>query len=182
MKKSILTLIIILFTKVCFSQTIEETKEYIILKMKNVNTEYSIFSNQKTTIYFEFYKNFLLIKDIYNKNNDFNGFKYRIIDLKKIKSFNFDKNTYQILGKTFIEKYIVIDLGEDFPYCIEKNTEANFIIDSKSEFELYQLHYNCPNPIRIKYESTDLENEQKITKAFKHLVKLYGGKIIDDLF
>lgn len=171
-----------LFTKVCFTQTIDETKEYIILKMKNVNTEYSIISKQKTFVYFEFYKKYLLIKEVFNFNNEYDGFKYRIVDLKNIKSFKFNNEKWEFNGKSFNYKTIVIDLGEEYPLCLEKNIDANQTIDTKSEYELYKLHYSCSNPIRINYESSDLENEQKITKAFKHLVKLYGGKIIDDLF
>ena len=182
MKKNVLILIIILFAKVCFSQTMEETKEYIILKMKNVNTEYSIIPNQKTFVYFEFYKNFLLVKEVYNINNEYGGFKYRIVNLKNIKSFNFENDKWEFKDKSFNYKTIVIDLGEEYPLCLEKNIDAIQTIVTKSEYELYKLHFSCSNPIRIKYQSNDIENEIKTTKAFKHLVKLYGGKIIDDLF
>jgi hypothetical protein len=176
MKKSLLILIIILFTNVCFSQTIEETKEFISLKLFDLNTEES----------FEFHKQYLLIKEVHQKidsngkvNND-NEYRYTIIELKKIKSIKFDEYTAEIGGGKYTFKRIVIIIGDGFPICLEKNKDPYNLINSK--IDLNKLRNKCSNPQRIIYKNSNVESEQKIIKAFKHLVKLYGGKIIDDLF
>lgn len=177
--------IIVASTNLVYSQTTEETKDYILLKMKDINTTNKLSGSvYSTNSYFEFYKKYLLIREVHYNNDIYDGYNYKIIDLMKIKSFNFHKNTYELFGRNQTDKYIVIDLGEEFPFCLEKNIPAKSVIDTKSEIDLYKLHYNCSNPIRIKFDNyfNNSESELKITKAVKHLVKLYGGKIIDDLF
>lgn len=175
---------IILSLNFADAQSIDDTKNYILLKIKKYNIIESQLRNSHT--YFEFYKQYLLLKEvIYKKNDEYIGFKYKIIDLKKIKSFDLNDETIdltELIGKKMVTQNIKIDLGEDFPYCLDLNIDPIQLIDSK--IDLYQFHFKCGNPISLNYNNpnTNSDEKQKIKTAFKHLVNLYGGKIIDDLF
>lgn len=180
MKVVLCTISLMFLLNVSKAQSEKDTKEFIELKLKSFNTDFSLTPSIKTSKYFEFYKQFLLIKEVYNYKNDYDGYKYTIVDIKKIKSFDFEKYDFEVNGKILSQYNIVIDLGDAFPFCLKKNVDPINLIDSK--VDLNQYHFNCSNPIRILYFNPNKENEQKIIKAFNHLVKLYGGKIIDDLF
>ena len=197
MKKYILISILLMTTFECTSQSIVETKLFITKKInelileknftktnengdliKKSNGEYEYILGYKSILSFK--KNYLIIKetiyddDYMKKNNLKDSISYTLINISKIISYNVDY---------FLNNGI-----------IEFETKENGIkILNEKEFHLF---LNSPNfkfvnnnnkddnyfPIYFIYTS-DLENTKvKTKKAFKHLVKLYGGKIIDDLF
>jgi hypothetical protein len=194
MKKIFITTIIICNFFSVSAQTAEETKEFIKLKSRalDLHTNIKNYWSKKPQIIkynlynFSFYDKYLIIeRDNMLESGPNNGWEvnstdYICIELKRVKSIDFEKSQFddeQLKGDILINNNT-----KEFPYIFE-NQKNNLLVsgflNSKNK-EKYK--YTSELPIRINVQKYDEETFNKFRKAFKHLVGLYGGKIIDDLF
>ena len=193
MKKIFITILLVCCTFSVFSQTAEETKEYIKLKSKSFDLGYSsdnigdkFYPKIINNYNFEFYDKYLIIErnnmfeTAVANNWDISSTDYICIELKKIKSIIYekDRNSKEWDSKGTI--YINND-ADEFPYVF--NNQKKYMVTSfLSSKDKESLKYEKILPIRISVRKYDEQTFIKLKKAFKHLVELNGGKIIDDLF
>jgi hypothetical protein len=197
MKKYLIIIILLNATHNCTSQTIDETKSYItkninelILErnftktnengdlIKKANGEYEYILGYKSLLSFK--KNYLIIKEIiYDndymiKNNLKDSISYTLINISKIISYNVE----YFLNDGLIE----FETKENGIKILNEKEFHSFLVNPN--FKFFKKNNKEDNYTSISFIYTsDLENTKLRTKkAFKHLVKLYGGKIIDDLF
>ncbi len=203
MKKIFLIFIFISLNAFGYAQSLKDTKDFIKLKLDELKLRIEVRypkTINPTTISsdnVDFNKNYMIIQhNTYNhkKSTSFNNIdKYEIdlnniqkdwiwVDLRKIKIISFEKidkdESFNIGGLISFNgdlsnNYYNHYYGED---AINKSISA-FNKDSKIT--------DLPNesgPIEIRFLNYNLETLNKIKNAFKHLVKLSGGVITDDLF
>ena len=203
MKKVFITSILICSTFNAFCQTVEETKEFIKMKLDElklrIEIQYPKTFNPTTlssdVIYFD--KSFMGINHTYYKHkkieSNYSGDRYEIaidinlnevlwVNLKNIKSIKIEKSekidNINMWGK------IIFKGDESKPYYYDYYGENAFIkyfnfFNNATQFKETQ---NGINAIEIRFLNYNEENLNKLKKAFSHLIKLNGGQIIDDLF
>lgn len=175
MKKIIFTSFLLLLINLCYSQKINETKEFIELKINSLAFEFKDYGNNSDfklewDYKFKFYKDYLTISQSIFTNNKLTNVKTNAFLIKSIKSFKFN-----IVNERISTLNIEL-MNNESPLCFE-NTPIT-ILDSVNI--LKQL--KCRKALQFDYKIKNKETEDKISKAITHLVSLYGGKVIDDLF
>jgi hypothetical protein len=193
--KSIILLITIFFiASVGHSQTKEESIQYLNLLFNKMN--FTIFSNSTDSSGYKntyrdydreliFFKEFMIIHEsnytshYFLKNIKSNDY---IIQIKDIISIIIEKNEYgkPILNiSTNIGMYHFQNQPIHFIYkFVELKDKNNWgsITDSKT------LAYGLPKEEEFQFNNFDNQINIKFIKTLKHLVKLCGGKVLDDLF
>jgi hypothetical protein len=187
-----LFVLFILFVLSVNAQSVEETKDFIKLKceqLKLSETYYNYNTNKICYTYWSFYffMNFLVVN-----RQDQNSSQISCIDLKNIKAVEYDSN-YSANESLVFSKYsnlysskkkqmlLYINHSIYVPHSLYKFNSDNDLWDfllpknPKKRF----LPSNELS-IKIGIENFTIENFIKFKKALKHLVKLNGGKIIDD--
>ncbi len=183
MKKYLLCISFIIISNLMYSQTKEETELYLYGRIEKLNSielkpkkvkdkvmnDISIMTYNEvnygklihTKIYSDYYKN---INKLPHKAETY------IIDISKIYSIeliNIIKDTYSLRIKS-----------KENCYQYNDTPSSNINLENlKSENKLNDCKLDL-----IIFNVTELTEIEKNIKALKHLVKLYGGKIIDDLF
>lgn len=175
MKKILITFILILFLNLGYSQNINETKEFIELKINSLGFEFKDYGNNSEfklewNYKFNFYKDYLIISQNIFTNNKLSNIKTKALLIKSIKSFKFDLVNQRI-------STLNIEIAKNESTLCFENTPIT-ILDSTKKIE----QYKCRSALQFDYKLKNKETEDKIIKALSHLVNLYGGKIIDDLF
>lgn len=184
-----------------FSQTLEETKDYIETKFKELNLttdSTTVFSNYNFFTYhiqnlLYFNRKFIVLSkytqhSIYGGNSGMRqSTKYSeenyLVDISKLSSINFKKVNNKCVV-TFFSK----NTNSNFKFATEESDKpTSSIIGDFLDTELNLINKKFSNkiyPFEISFYTNTYDEEiiGKLKKAFKHLVGLNGGKIIDDLF
>jgi hypothetical protein len=172
-------------------QSLEETVNFIELKLEEMRFENDVIPKFKPYLKtmineFEIKNNFLIAKKTmrdYTYGNLIDE-SYILIYIPNIISANFELNVYND--------------GSSGRYFKIKTKDLSFysFIRKESKYDVYNFINNF-NPLKInlsnehlleitdydfEYKKVNPNTEEKIKKAFKHLVGLKGGKILDDLF
>jgi hypothetical protein len=183
MKKIFLLLICLFYYFNSYSQSIQDTETFLKVYLEKINSFYlvdkvesgKLVKDVSVITHNQIYDGKLIIENIYSK---------------------FYKQKYKLKHTTYAQ---IVDISQI--YHIEKMVLSNNIcvIRIKSYencFEFYDLNIkneiidnldpkksknNCDSQLMI-YNAESDEAITKTIKSLKHLVKLYGGKIIDDLF
>lgn len=196
MKKYILISILVITTFECSSQSIEETKLFITKKInelvleyyipktngngdliKKSNGDYDTYLDHKEILSFK--KNYIIIKSIFSDDYIKNfgskdSIRYTLINIPKIISYDVDYFLNNGVIEFETKEHGIKILNEKEFHSFLKSPNFKFVKNNNKDDNYF--------PIYFIYTS-DLENTKaKTKKAFKHLVKLYGGKIIDDIF
>lgn len=184
MKKILLLILILFISSSSFSQTKEETTEWLNQNLSYYN-EYSFFVPDMTQIIFNesfstsIVDGFMQVTymDI-KKGTNFTYFIVELKSLKYIKIKNGEFVNYTFLGskkKEFIGEELIFE--GDYIY---------YTNDSRLAYEvLNRLKRPGRNAFSVKVKSNDIkvlqENlSERIVKAFTHLVNLYGGSIVSN--
>lgn len=183
MKKIIVLLIFIFYSLSSYSQSIEETESFLDVYLEKINSFYFIDDFQSGKLVKDvsvitlnqIYDGWLVIDNIYSslykkKYKLGHTTHTQVIDISKIIS----------IQKDILPNNICVIKIKSKENCFEfydlKNKQE--VIDN---LDRKKSKNNCINFIMIY----NYENEEAITKtikAIKHLVDLYGGKIIDEIF
>jgi hypothetical protein len=201
MKKIFFTTILVCYTFSVFSQTAKETKEFIETKFNELNliTDSTIIfnSNNWSTYHIQnllyFRSKFIVLMKItqhttYGGNipsmqsNKFTDEDF-FIDISKLSTVSFKK-----VNNKCVVTFISNNPTSNYKFMTKETNKSTF--GSYGDFlqtDLKLINKKFSNniyPFEISFYTNTYDEEiiRKLKKAFKHLVGLNGGKIIDDLF
>jgi hypothetical protein len=187
----------LLFANTTFCQSKLETEDYLTINLTSLGISKRItiaggFIKKDFTI--RFFQNYLIIKEDY----------YSIENAKVIKNVSHQiikvSNIKEIEITQFIDKEKETDLKRKGMYGIIDNDSNNGIIVFNKNIETGGRYFNdltdeaienlllnhmIEGNTKIFLEFWGINDKTKLNKikiAFKHLVSLNGGKILDDLF
>lgn len=190
-----LSAILLFITSHLFSQTAIDIKDYIKYKSNSFNMKIHNYDPKGLNTFFpdlqghfilDFNNNFLVITRYYTKTNketnrnEIKNVDYYLIEINRIKTLTLRKD--RLYDGDQLNGTININAGTDeFVYFFKDQLylDVNSFINSKNKND---FKFERVLPISINIENYDEENFAKFKKAFKHLVNLYGGNIIDDIF
>lgn len=181
----------------CTSQSIEETKLFITKKFNELNLAKYLYKKNNNGDFIKksdgeyeevlgyrsiisFNKNYLIIKEkIYDddymiKFNSGDSISYTLINISKLISYDVDIFLSEGRIQFWTKENGIKILNEKEFHLFLNSSNFKFVKNNNKDDNYYPIFFMNPS---------DLENTKvKTKKAFKHLVGLYGGKIIDELF
>lgn len=194
-------LILTFFTNKSLSQSKSETEQFILLNLKSIGLEQILFDSSfyYRTSTVRFFQNYFIIKEEFNRiiNNkpNINVLHYlievsKINEIEIIRDIDFEKKLKSSLAGSSDEKDIYKESGY---ISFNKNSDylgLGYLIKDKTDEEIEDiikkknlLEEGNRSTIILKFWNTnDINKLNKLRLAFKHLVALNGGKILEDLF
>ena len=171
---------------ISYSQTKDETIEYLRLLINQMDFNSYSYSTEGNTIKnfvvnwkkdIVIYKDYILIETYqyrkeysFDQKNDIN-----IVPIKNITSINIIK---ELDAK---KPYLDINVKSDSYVYYINGTLIEKVLEyiDKDEIKMFQPWRGIG---KLAFTGLDSEKYEKFIKAMNHLIKLNGGKILDDLF
>jgi hypothetical protein len=177
MKKIFIASLLLLSFFNSFSQSKNDTKLFITELLKEWP------SDKYISYTFSFYDNYFIIKGyryhIDNNSNRVNNYFASVIDIRYLKSIKYGTNFLKV-------PCLNLKCSNNCPYSANFSYSDEVIIKEVENKIRAGDYDNVPKYINDNecniYCENDNFNFSKLYKAFSHLVELYGGKLIDNLF